>query len=228
MTKESPKIMILCSDDGVAQALGAGLSSYGTVDFFDFNALNHVNDSPYDYYDVWLVYNPQNAPFINQTIHDVLKVYKALGTKVFELGNQLSNHGNFGEDAVDDGVHTMAVPCSIRDIISDIRNSQNKWIKYKNPLPLAGNFFVHVNDNTVQKEGIVLSLTEKEIQILVFLAQRGEKGATREQILGHVWGQDDPLNSHTLETHMSSIRAKFGKTFSVENIIGLNGKIYRL
>ena len=54
-----------------------------------------------------------------------------------------------------------------------------------------------------------IRLTEKETALLVFLG-RNEKPATRQDILAAVWGYDERIDTHTLETHIYQLRRKLG------------------
>ncbi|MFA4994505.1 MAG: winged helix-turn-helix domain-containing protein [Bdellovibrionales bacterium] len=55
-----------------------------------------------------------------------------------------------------------------------------------------------------------LRLTEKETALLVFLAQN-KNPATRQDILADVWGYDERIDTHTLETHVYQLRRKLDK-----------------
>jgi DNA-binding response OmpR family regulator len=52
-----------------------------------------------------------------------------------------------------------------------------------------------------------IRLTEKETALLVFLAQ-AKKPSTRRDILASVWGYDENIDTHTLETHIYQLRRK--------------------
>ncbi|MDR3450997.1 MAG: winged helix-turn-helix domain-containing protein [Alphaproteobacteria bacterium] len=70
-----------------------------------------------------------------------------------------------------------------------------------------------------------IRLTEKETALLVFLAQH-ENGVSRRDILAEVWGYDERIDTHTLETHIYQLRRKLEK--DGENwLINENG-LYRL
>jgi DNA-binding response OmpR family regulator len=61
-----------------------------------------------------------------------------------------------------------------------------------------------------EKEADPIRLTEKETALLVFLAQNKEP-ATRQDILANVWGYDERIDTHTLETHIYQLRRKLDK-----------------
>ena len=53
-------------------------------------------------------------------------------------------------------------------------------------------------------------LTEKETALLVYLNDRSEP-ASRKEILAHIWGYDERIDTHTLETHIYHLRRKIDR-----------------
>ncbi len=70
-----------------------------------------------------------------------------------------------------------------------------------------------------------IRLTEKETALLVFLAQN-KTPATRQDILANVWGYDERIDTHTLETHVYQLRRKLDK--EGENWLPNDAGTYRL
>ena len=63
-----------------------------------------------------------------------------------------------------------------------------------------------------------LKLTEKEIEIILFLNK--EKNSQNISILEkEIWGYASKLETHTVETHIYRLRKKILKTFKDENFI---------
>ncbi len=58
--------------------------------------------------------------------------------------------------------------------------------------------------------GEAVRLTEKETALLVYLAQKKE-AASRKDILAGVWGYDEQIDTHTLETHIYQLRRKLDR-----------------
>ena len=58
--------------------------------------------------------------------------------------------------------------------------------------------------------GEPVRLTEKETALLVYLANRAEP-ATRLDILAAIWGYDERIDTHTLETHIYQLRRKLDR-----------------
>jgi len=70
-----------------------------------------------------------------------------------------------------------------------------------------------------------IRLTEKETALLVFLAQ-SDLPASRQDILAAVWGYDERIDTHTLETHIYQLRRKLD--LSGENWLVFESGAYSL
>lgn len=75
--------------------------------------------------------------------------------------------------------------------------------------------------------GKTAALTDKEARLLLALAAGGEKGRSRDSLLKDIWGVEEPLNTHTLETHIYRLRGKFKEISGEETIAACDGG-YRL
>ena len=58
------------------------------------------------------------------------------------------------------------------------------------------------------------ALTEKETTILKFLYHVFPESATKDELLTEVWGLQNGLTTHTLETHIYRLRQKIGRLTS--------------
>ena len=59
-----------------------------------------------------------------------------------------------------------------------------------------------------QKNDMTMNLTEKESKLLNFILENKEKVLKKEEILINVWGISERINTHTLETHIYSLKKK--------------------
>jgi DNA-binding winged helix-turn-helix (wHTH) protein/DNA-binding XRE family transcriptional regulator len=76
--------------------------------------------------------------------------------------------------------------------------------------------------------GRKVRLTEKEVAILKYLYRAGDRGITRDTLLGRVWGSSAPVTRHTLETHISRLRRKIERDPANAEILITGPKGYRL
>jgi len=56
--------------------------------------------------------------------------------------------------------------------------------------------------------GEEISLTDREVDILAYLARHPGKAVSREELLKNVWQYQESVDTHTLETHMYRLRQK--------------------
>jgi DNA-binding response OmpR family regulator len=62
----------------------------------------------------------------------------------------------------------------------------------------------------VRLDGEPVHLTPTEFDLVHYLAVRPGRVATREELLGQVWGYDVPSGARTVDSHIRSIRRKLG------------------
>ena len=80
------------------------------------------------------------------------------------------------------------------------------------------NYSLNLNTRIINKTTIQLKLTEKEIDILLFLHE--SKSPQKISILQQeVWSYSLDLETHTVETHIYRLRKKILDTFQDENFI---------
>lgn len=65
---------------------------------------------------------------------------------------------------------------------------------------------------TVAKAGQAVEMTQKEFDLALFLFRNAGRLLSRGHILESVWGRRSGLNTRTVDTHMSRMRAKLGFT----------------
>jgi DNA-binding response OmpR family regulator len=81
-------------------------------------------------------------------------------------------------------------------------------------------------ERRVRLEGRELELTERELRLLLYLAQRVDHVVTRTELLSRVWSMSFDPESNVIEVHISRLRDKLGAHGSL--IETVRGKGYRL
>ena len=71
-------------------------------------------------------------------------------------------------------------------------------------------------------------LTEKETDILQFLYHNSDKVVQRDTLLREVWGYNNQVTTHTLETHIYRLRQKIQSNPSVAELLLTESGGYRL
>lgn len=102
-------------------------------------------------------------------------------------------------------------PISIVEIINIIE--QAKQILSENII-IIGPINFHPNQRICYLQSEEISLTQKETEILLHLAEHAE-GVGKEGLLEAVWGYSGEVSTRTLETHIYKLRSKFADKYDI-------------
>ena len=69
---------------------------------------------------------------------------------------------------------------------------------------------INPTQNSVTVEGVPVTFTKKELQILLLLVQHRGSCFSREQILNKVWESDTYVGDRSVDVHIARIRKKLG------------------
>ncbi|MGL5949233.1 MAG: response regulator transcription factor [Aeromonas sp.] len=78
-----------------------------------------------------------------------------------------------------------------------------------------------------QRGGVTLKLGKIPLQILALLLRRAPQLVTRQEVLAHIWGEDEP-DSDALRSHIYALRNALDKPFAAPLLETLHGQGYRL
>ena len=76
----------------------------------------------------------------------------------------------------------------------------------------------NLNSKFFSKGNLKLKLTEKEIEIILYLNSKKEKKNVQD-LQKNIWGNSSNLETHTVETHIYRLRKKISDKFNDENFI---------
>jgi DNA-binding response OmpR family regulator len=77
---------------------------------------------------------------------------------------------------------------------------------------------LNLNSKFFSKNGINLKLTEKEIEMILYLNVKNQKYNVLD-LQKNIWGYSSDLETHTVETHIYRLRKKISDKFGDENFI---------
>jgi len=121
-------------------------------------------------------------------------------------------------------LHINNLPMSIDKLIETI-NIQ--WIKskfnYQSKVNIKS-YELNLNSKIFCKNDVFLKLTEKEIEIILYL----NSDSVKKNILDlqkNIWGYSSEIETHTVETHIYRLRKKINDKFKDKNFISsdING-----
>lgn len=81
---------------------------------------------------------------------------------------------------------------------------------YRDDLAISiGPFLLRPAFKDMLREGKpAIALTDKEVEILIYLYRAGGKIISRDVLLAEIWGYNAEVSTHTLETHIYRLRQK--------------------
>ena len=98
------------------------------------------------------------------------------------------------------------------NLFASIKLADNKVKKFKD--------FNYENQNRlIQRNNQSLRLTEKENEIFNFLVSQTDEYVSREKLLSEIWNYNKDIDTHTLETHMYSLRKKIDEKLKLKDLI---------
>lgn len=71
-----------------------------------------------------------------------------------------------------------------------------------------GALSINITAHTVEKNGVLIPMTNKEFTLLLYLMQNVDIVLSKEQILNRVWGVDSFVESATVAVHINRLREK--------------------
>ena len=81
-----------------------------------------------------------------------------------------------------------------------------------------GAYLIDTNSRIISKNNLSLKLTEKEIDLLIYL-NNSKLECSSVDLQKNVWNQSGDLETHTVETHIYRLRKKINDTFNNDDFI---------
>ena len=138
--------------------------------------------------------------------------------KKFNLKNIFFLFENYSEKNFDQNYNIFKYPIDIYNLIEKI-NIQLIKQKYdfQSKIKLK-NYSLDLNSRTITKKTTNLKLTEREMDIILFLND-SEKPQKINILQNQVWRYSNKLETHTVETHIYRLRKKMNDNFKDDNFI---------
>lgn len=119
-------------------------------------------------------------------------------------------------------------PFSLEVLVAKIKSLlKNRKICGDESIIKIGNMIINENSKKITYQGKEIKLTKKEFEILLLLAKNKNIVFSKNEILELIWQEENNYNTHTVETHISSLRKKLPKKIA-KNIVNISGYGYKL
>ena len=189
-----------------------------TIHIIDFKILYNILDEIRDYLKFQILYYKNEENFLNSNdlnLNDSLILVRP-NNKVFLNNEKINRKKIFSIPNYPITIDKLVEILNVNLIKQKYNYQSNIYIK---------DYKLDLNSRTITKNNQNLKLTQKEIDIILFL-NGYEKPQKVSVLQNKVWGYSLELETHTVETHIYRLRKKIKDEFKDNNFILSNDDGY--
>jgi hypothetical protein len=143
-----------------------------------------------------------------------------IGEISIDMASQLSiNYINY--EIINEPINILLLHEKLKNLIDQKNSALSEIKKYKK-------FNYSSSLKTIYVGEISLYLTDKENEIFQILLDDKNISLSKKQLLSKVWNYNEDIDTHTLETHIYTLRQKIEKKLNLNNIIQHADEGYRI
>ncbi len=113
----------------------------------------------------------------------------------------------------------LKVPFKFSELIERAENLFSSLKLEKSNIRQFKEFDYDNQNRLIRRNNSILRVTEKENEIFNFLISQTSGYVTREKLLSEIWNYNKEIDTHTLETHMYSLRKKIDDQLHLKDFI---------
>jgi len=189
-----------------------------TIHIIDFKILYNILDEIKDYLKFQILHYKNEENFLNSNnlnLNDSLILVKS-NKQIFLNNKKISRKKIFSIPNYPITIDKLVEILNVNLIKQKYNYQSNIYIK---------NYLLNLNSRTITKNNQNLKLTQKEIDIILFLNDY-DKPQKVNILQDKVWGYSLELETHTVETHVYRLRKKIKDKFKDNNFILSNDDGY--
>ena len=189
-----------------------------TIHIIDFKILYNILDEIKDYLKFQILHYKNEENFLNSNnlnLNDSLILVKS-NKQIFFDNKKISRKKIFSIPNYPITIDKLVEILNVNLIKQKYNYQSNIYIK---------NYLLNLNSRTITKNNQNLKLTQKEIDIILFLNDH-DKPQRVSVLQNKVWSYSSELETHTVETHIYRLRKKINDKFKDNNFILSNDDGY--
>ena len=189
-----------------------------TIHIIDFKILYNILDEIKDYLKFQILYYKNEENFLNVNnlnLNDSLILVKS-DKQIFLNNEKINRKKIFSIQNYPLKIDKLVEMLNVNLIKQKYNYQSNIYIK---------SYLLNLNSRTITKNNQNLKLTQKEIDIILFLNDY-DKPQRVNVLQNKVWGYSLELETHTVETHIYRLRKKIKDEFKDNNFILSNDDGY--
>ncbi len=158
---------------------------------------------------------------IDQKAVDEIKIQEKNYDLIVVINNE--NLPNLVIDE-DSDIINISTPFKINEVLKRIEKYLNQINKHTKQLISFKFFTFDPSSRILSNKELNLRFTEKESQIFMCLLEHNKTNILKKDLLDKVWKYNNKIDTHTLETHIYSLRKKLSERLKLSNLISFEEK----
>ncbi len=122
----------------------------------------------------------------------------------------------------------LTKPFSFDELVARIHALLRRPQHLESPELAAGKLKLNPQTKSVKFSRSSLSLTAKEFSLLEYLMRHKDRVISKEELITHVWSDDDDILQNTVEVYVGYLRNKIDRQFNTNLIKTVRGFGYKI
>jgi len=153
----------------------------------------------------------------NNLDHYIKKIYLIDNAKDLKVNSKIKSE-----------IIANNIPVHVNDFFERVSNDIVQELKNNQSIINFNTFNYDFNARSLFNQKKSLRFTEKENEIFLCLLSYKNKPVSKKQLLKDIWQYDDQIDTHTLETHIYSLRKKLETKLGLVNFLNHLDEGYQL
>ena len=149
--------------------------------------------------------------------NNIRKIYLVDNTKDLKANSQIKSE-----------IILISMPFHVNELFERVSNDIQQELKNKKSIINFTTFSYDFNSRSLFDSKNSLRFTEKENEIFSCLLNYKNEPVSKKQLLKDIWQYDDQIDTHTLETHVYSLRKKLESKLGLGNFLNHFDEGYQL
>lgn len=116
-------------------------------------------------------------------------------------------------------------PFSFDELLARVRALLRRPKAHEGSILKNGNLSLNTVSKTVVYASKQINLTAKEFRLVEYLLTHKGEVVSKDQLLDHVWSDEDRVQHNTVETFIANVRRKLGKDSVIKTVRGYGYKV---
>ena len=169
------------------------------IKFLKTHNINNLNI--FDTIDLIIV----NFKFIKDNYNILINLANDKNSKIIVIFDDHVDRSQFKKF---NNFNFVVKPFRLKQIINIIQDFFISYETRQKLMKITNDLIFRPETKTLLNKNKVINLTEKESGLLNFILENKENVLKKDEILINVWGITEKINTHTLETHIYSLKKK--------------------